>query len=121
MKRASGTRNTSGRAVRRTRRQQHGDLLRKARKEGLYEALFAFQEGLCGICQRHHTECCKTKSGKLRRFDMDHDHKTMEIRGLLCRACNIKLKHGYTLPWLKGAVRYKEDPPAKGLQRDLSE
>jgi hypothetical protein len=44
-----------------------------------YWALFRLQKGLCALC--------KSPPGK-RRFDVDHDHETGEIRGLLCRKCN---------------------------------
>lgn len=48
----------------------------------LYDELLAKQAGLCAICEKPAGE---------RRFHMDHDHKTLEIRGLLCFSCNSKL------------------------------
>lgn len=44
-----------------------------------YEALFKAQRGLCALC------------GKRPAADVDHDHKTHIVRGLLCRACNVGL------------------------------
>lgn len=41
-----------------------------------YAELLEAQKGLCAIC------------GKAKRLVVDHDHKTGEIRGLLCRICN---------------------------------
>ena len=38
------------------------------------------QDGVCAICQQ---EC--TRFGRL---SVDHDHKTGEVRGLLCNNCN---------------------------------
>lgn len=47
-----------------------------------YEAILAQQDGRCAICR-----------GKPRKFalSVDHDHKTGEIRGLLCSRCNHRL------------------------------
>src|SRR6185369_8650939 len=47
-----------------------------------YEMLLACQDGRCAIC-----------GGRPRRslLAIDHDHKSGEIRGLLCSRCNHKL------------------------------
>lgn len=58
-----------------------------------YEAILAYQEGTCAICQR--------ASGKTRRLSVDHDHSCCKgttskgccVRGLLCRPCNRLLGH----------------------------
>lgn len=42
-----------------------------------YERKFAEQKGTCAICKAPH-----------RKLGIDHDHRTGEIRGLLCRKCN---------------------------------
>ena len=52
-----------------------------------YARLFLSQDGKCAICRR-------VPSG--RALDVDHDHRTREIRGLLCHRCNRGL--GYFLP-----------------------
>lgn len=49
-----------------------------------YDNLFAEQGGKCKICKKQWQE------GD-RRFHMDHDHETLEIRGLLCFSDNQKL------------------------------
>jgi len=46
----------------------------------LYADLFERQSGLCGICKKEMT-----------RPILDHCHKTMIVRGLLCSNCNIGL------------------------------
>ncbi len=45
-----------------------------------YDRRFKVQKGKCAICKRR----------KLlkKRLDIDHDHKTGLVRGLLCRRCN---------------------------------
>jgi hypothetical protein len=45
-----------------------------------YWRLWREQKGLCKICGK--PQCVGTK------LDVDHDHETGKIRGLLCRQCN---------------------------------
>lgn len=60
---------------------------------GEYEALLAYQNGRCWICQR--------ATGKTKRLAVDHNHRTGEPRGLLCGPCN------------RGVVGHlREDPDA---------
>lgn len=49
-----------------------------------YEAMLERQGGRCGICGKHISE-------QKKRFHVDHDHNTGEIRGLLCFRCNFGL------------------------------
>jgi hypothetical protein len=44
-----------------------------------YERMRREQNDLCKICKRPSEE---------RKFNVDHDHKTGKVRGLLCAACN---------------------------------
>ena len=46
-----------------------------------YDALFKAQNGRCSICGRH-------RDAFDREFDIDHNHRTKEVRGLLCNDCN---------------------------------
>lgn len=46
-----------------------------------YNQMFVDQNGLCAICNEQET------NGK--KLAVDHDHKTEEIRGLLCGKCNM--------------------------------
>ena len=48
-----------------------------------YDAMFAAQGGCCAICERTQE----------RAFDVDHDHDTGEVRGLLCTNCNRMIGH----------------------------
>lgn len=76
-----------------------------------YEELLEFQEGRCYICRRQvHS----------RRLAVDHDHKTGEVRGLLCsdneRGCNHAiLGHISGLEMARRIVDYLEEPPARRL------
>lgn len=44
--------------------------------------LFNKQNGCCAICGKH-------QSLFTRNLCVDHDHETLQIRGLLCHACNL--------------------------------
>jgi endogenous inhibitor of DNA gyrase (YacG/DUF329 family) len=44
-----------------------------------YDALLLAQNGVCAICGKPPTR---------RRLDIDHNHKTGQVRGLLCEGCN---------------------------------
>jgi len=76
----------------------HTKLLRDSRH--LYEDMLLSQKGVCFICGR--------KPTVKRRLDMDHNHKTMKIRGLLCVRCNRALAHWMTSKWLRRAAEYLE-------------
>ena len=49
------------------------------------EEAYVKQHGRCAICG------CKLNSSRYTRFAGDHDHKTGELRGLLCTNCNTAL------------------------------
>jgi hypothetical protein len=49
-----------------------------------YNRMFEEQNGCCLICGVHQSEVKKT-------FNVDHDHETGEVRGLLCNMCNSGL------------------------------
>lgn len=69
-----------------------------------YEELLEEQEHRCGICQRHEDEFD-------RRLSVDHDHKTLEIRGLLCHFCNSRFLGRHNNPKLfRQAAEYLERP-----------
>ena len=63
-----------------------------------YEDLLKVQNGLCAICKQP----CKRG-----RLAVDHNHATGEVRGLLCRLCNLILGMLEDNPeWLKTAEAY---------------
>lgn len=49
-----------------------------------YEQLSASQFHRCAICDRHADDCRQ-------RLNVDHDHVTGKVRGLLCGPCNAAL------------------------------
>src|SRR5207249_694982 len=62
-----------------------------------YDRLLAAQGGGCAICGN---------PPKTRRLHVDHDHKTGEVRGLLCHRCNRLLASWVTERWLYSAAAY---------------
>lgn len=54
-----------------------------------YQELFDLQEGRCALCNKH-------QSDLKGRLVVDHDHKSSEIRALLCAYCNL---------WVVGKLR----------------
>lgn len=83
---------------RRPRRLVHRDLREEARKDGTYDRLFEAQEGKCAICRK------PPPPGKV--LQIDHDHRTLLIRGLLCVGCNLKLRYSLTAAWMRKAADY---------------
>lgn len=51
-----------------------------------YNNLFNQQNGMCFICGKHQKDLKQ-------RLCVDHNHKTGEIRALLCKRCNSALGH----------------------------
>lgn len=48
-----------------------------------YDALLSAQNGVCAVCH-----CPPKGSSKTKHLDVDHNHATGKVRGLLCRRCN---------------------------------
>jgi hypothetical protein len=68
-----------------------------------FDELLAFQKHCCAIC--------KETIGKFsRKINIDHDHKTNVVRGILCSGCNTGLGQlGDTVEGLKRALAYLEN------------
>lgn len=67
----------------------------KVTNEWYYDR-YALLEGKCEICGQF-----------VERLHIDHDHETNEVRGLLCRTCNVGLGHfGDSKEMLIKATRY---------------
>ena len=91
------------RTTRTPRRLVHRDLREQARKDGVYDSLFRAQDGKCAICRKPPKPDGKGGTASL---DLDHDHRTLVIRGLLCRGCNMRLRQGMTPAWMRQAADY---------------
>jgi hypothetical protein len=78
-------------AARKTYYAQNKDAFRNRRLLNLYgitleqyNDLLAKQGGVCAICQGPHR-------GRGKFYHVDHDHKTGDVRGLLCHYCNTAI------------------------------
>jgi hypothetical protein len=71
-----------------------------------YQNLFMAQDGKCAICGFEETE---QTQGTVRRLNVDHNHQTGKVRGLLCNRCNSGLgQFDDDVARLKVAVTYLE-------------
>lgn len=66
-----------------------------------YNRMLLEQNGVCKICGRTETHAKKKK------FNIDHNHITGKVRGLLCNRCNVGLgKFKDDIEILKKAIGY---------------
>ena len=73
---------------------------------GAYEQMLAAQGGGCAICGT---------PPRNRRLDVDHDHRTGRVRGLLCWTCNHHILGKYATPAkLRAAADYLDSGGADG-------
>lgn len=56
-----------------------------------YERMLADQDGKCSICGTDKPTIKPQEPGKHKWFQVDHDHGTGAVRGLLCIRCNTAL------------------------------
>ena len=72
--------------------------------EADHDTLLDHQDGACAICRGQRTYA----------LNVDHNHSTGAVRGLLCRRCNKLLRDVRDNPAvLRAAAVYLEWPPAK--------
>lgn len=75
-----------------------------------YNWLYKLQGGKCAWCQR--------ATGKVKRLAVDHDHKTGEVRGLLCGPCNRTIgQFGDSPEAIERGAEYLRNPPARLLEK----
>lgn len=81
-----------------------------------YWAIYRAQGGVCYICQRAKGKDEEGR-GRGKMLSVDHNHKTGEVRGLLCGPCNRDvLGHLRDDPAaLRRGAEYLEDPPARSV------
>ena len=76
-----------------------------------FELLLEFQGNCCAICR-------KPINKIRRRMNVDHDHTTNEVRGILCSGCNTGLGHlGDDIAGLETALYYLKNTPFSEFNR----
>lgn len=65
------------------------------------QEFFKKQHGCCGICGKHEQMFKK-------RLALDHNHKSGQLRGLLCFYCNRRVVGRLNLETAQKIVRYLE-------------
>lgn len=82
-----------------------------------FAALLQAQGGVCAICS------LPPKGKRTSTLQVDHDHETGHLRGLLCNECNTALgRLGDDVAGLERAIRYLQEATAKvahALARDV--
>lgn len=69
-----------------------------------HDALLQKQGNVCAICKG-------PQNPKYRFFDVDHDHATDTVRGLLCRRCNIQIApFEKDHEWMARVIEYLRGP-----------
>jgi hypothetical protein len=77
--------------------------------ESDYKIMFENQEGKCAICRKDATNFT-------RKLGVDHNHKTGQVRGLLCYHCNKFIVGRHTLESATKLVNYLEIERRKNVQ-----
>lgn len=82
-------------------------------RPGEYELLYAAQGGRCAIL------ACRA-TGKVKKLAVDHNHRTNEVRGLLCGPHNQLIGYNQDNPNVfLSLADYLDNPPARRvLDRD---
>lgn len=91
-------------------RQRNWQLYKKyGLEKGEFEAFWIVFKGKCGICNKKLLQNTKTRGQGLDTVAIDHCHKTGQIRGLLCSACNKGLgMFSDNIDKLKSAIKWLE-------------
>ena len=71
-----------------------------------YENVYIRQLGLCAICKTD------KPGGRGNRLNVDHDHNTGQLRGLLCHYCNVGIGIMQdSVNLVEAAITYLQSPP----------
>jgi hypothetical protein len=85
-------------------------MTRAEARQTIYTELMREQDSRCAICGRTEGEW-QGPYRRQRKHNVDHDHKSGRIRGVLCGDCNLGLG-GFqdSVPRLRKAIEYLSRP-----------
>ncbi len=89
-----------------------------------YNRMLEAQGGVCAICKQPETHI-NGRNSVVQRLSVDHDHKTGDVRALLCQRCNVALgllgEDPERIQRLKGYAEWCQtrEPLPKIIQRKL--
>lgn len=76
-----------------------------------YDSKIIEQDGVCALCRN----TCLTGN----RLAVDHDHRTGQVRGLICMRCNISLERAEGIDgWLETTIKYLEKYRSTAIASD---
>ena len=71
-------------------------------QDDAYQKLLELQENRCAICEEEFGD---------RIPNVDHDHRTNQVRGLVCSRCNTGLAFVENMKFMIAADDYLDNPP----------
>lgn len=76
-----------------------------------YKAMVADTGGVCHICGKRPTQ-----------WQVDHNHRTGEVTGVVCKACNVGAlaMTFHDIEFVRRLLSYLKTPPAKRLGTDVT-
>lgn len=84
------------------------DLAKYGLTQEEFDELWYSTCGRCPLCAKAFTR------DRRRPAAIDHDHKTGETRGLICRQCNVLLGYLHDgIAWMRNAVAYLTNYPVR--------
>ncbi len=78
-----------------------------------FQELLDSQGGKCACCDK---DLASLETRVNKRYHVDHDHKTGQVRGILCAGCNTAIGLlGDDVSAVQRAVDYLKSPPKTGV------
>lgn len=82
-----------------------------------YDKYNTTEEKILQLLKSQKNKCCICHKDITEKFVVDHNHKTHEIRGLLCYNCNLGLgKFGDRIDLLSKAIVFLYERGSYGIQ-----
>ena len=87
------------------------------KKRSRFDQYKTTEDKMLELLRKQKYRCCICNSNISNRYCIDHNHKTKEIRGLLCYKCNMGLgKFGDRIDLLSKAIVFLYERGSYGIQ-----